>query len=267
MAINRQHFAETLGFLPQWHCPRCTSGTVKEVRKERVVLEPAYSQHEHSEDWWDPERMTQRFCARMVCTDASCGEIVFVTGQMIVSYGGYDDEHGGVEWIEELQPRAVYPAVPAFRMSGDWPKPVITELRHAFGHIWRDSGAAANRLRTAVECLLDHFKIKRAMMVMKGSTKKKVTLTLHDRILLFQKAKPEEGDLLLAVKWLGNAGSHADLLGISREAVLDGMMIMEHVLHLLFDKSGEEVTKLASKINKLKGPVAKKKKPKKLFGG
>ncbi len=60
------------------------------------MVEPAYSKLEHSEDYWDPSLMTQRFCARMICTDPSCGETVFAIGKMHTDYGGYyEDEEGG----------------------------------------------------------------------------------------------------------------------------------------------------------------------------
>jgi Domain of unknown function (DUF4145) len=101
------------------------------------------------------------------------------------------------------------------------------------------------------------FKSSEDALVAKGSTKKRSKLTLHDRIVAFRATNLDAADLLLAVKWLGNAGSHADMAGISRHDVLDGMEITEHVLHLLFDKSGQAVTKLAKSINKRKGPLPK----------
>lgn len=257
MAINRSHFAQEFTSFPNWNCPCCANGTLHEVLAKRLIEEPAYSKNQHPEDWWEPEHTISRFSALMRCTTSTCGEFVFVTGRAGIAYYGSDEE--GEHWADEFEPAFGFPAITVFRLKQDWPEPVLTELRRSFAHVWRDPGAAANRLRTAVECLLDHLKVKKVSLVTKAGVTKKNKLKLHDRIVAFRTKNAAAADLLLAVKWLGNAGSHADLQEISREAVLDGMQIMEHVLHLLFDNTGAAVVKLAASINKKKGPVTKKK--------
>jgi hypothetical protein len=255
MTINRPYFAASLSAFPSWNCPHCEIGLLKELPKERQLVEPTYSKREHNEDWWEPEHIRQRFSAQLQCNNHRCGEIVFVVGESTTHYGGGDEE--GEHWYETFEPRAAYPAVAVFRLKAEWPKSVTRELSLAFGHIFGDAGAAANRLRTAVECLLDHLGVKKATLVANGTKKKKVKLNLHRRIEAFKLKNPEAAGLLLAVKWLGNAGSHADLKGVTRDDVLDGMDMMQLALHLLFDKSSAAVQKLAKSINKKKGPVKK----------
>ena len=53
---------------------------------------------------------------------------------------------------------------------------------------------------------------------------------------------------LLAVKWLGNAGSHAD--NISREKVYDAFDIIEAVLKDVFSRDYSKVAKPADAIIK-----------------
>lgn len=254
MNIDRSKFREKFSGMPAWHCPTCATGTLHEVTKERLIAEPAYSKAEHIEDWWGPEHIINRYCARMQCANPACGEFVFVIGSSdLEPY--YSEE--GEEWSDRFQPTAAYPYIPVFRLRDDWPGSVQQELKLAFANIWSDAGASANRLRTAVECLLDFLKVKKISVSTKFTPPKKIKLSLHDRIIVFKSNNIPAAELLLAIKWLGNAGSHTDLKGISRDAVLDGMELMEHVLHLLFDKNTAAISKLAKSINKKKGPIYK----------
>jgi len=244
--------------MPAWSCPRCNTGILHEAVNGRAVAEPHYSKEIHKEEWWEPEHINNRFCLRMVCSNPNCGEIVFVIGESdLVSY---HDDKGDEQWDDRFQPHAAYPSIPVFRIVDDWPESVQRELTLAFANIWNDAAASANRLRTAVECLLDHIKVKKITISSKLTPPKRVKLSLHDRIISFRSKNGEAADVLLAIKWLGNAGSHADLRGISREAVLDGMELMEHVLHLLFDSKAKNVSKLVKSINKKKGPIVPPKK-------
>jgi hypothetical protein len=59
-------------------------------------------------------------------------------------------------------------------------------------------------------------------------------------------------ELLLAVKWIGNTGSHAT--EISRVAVMDAYDMLEHCLDLLYGEKKDLMT-LAKAINRKKGPL------------
>jgi hypothetical protein len=56
---------------------------------------------------------------------------------------------------------------------------------------------------------MDHLKIPSTQQAASGKVE---VLALHKRIVLFKNGNPELGDLLLAVKWLGNYGSHGSEL-------------------------------------------------------
>ena len=79
-------------------------------------------------------------------------------------------------------------------------------------------------------------------------------VNLHNRIVAFKAAKPEyavAADLVLAVKWLGNVGSHDHRLRISD--VLDGVEILDHTLEQIYDSSREEIRRRAADIAARKG--------------
>ena len=84
-------------------------------------------------------------------------------------------------------------------------------------------------------------------------------VSLHNRIENFRSAKPQYADaagLLLAVKWIGNVGSHDDRLQISD--VLDGIEILDYTLALVYDDTADEIKKKAAEITARKGIPARR---------
>lgn len=82
---------------------------------------------------------------------------------------------------------------------------------------------------------------------------KLIFLNLHSRINLLPEKYGELKELLLAIKWLGNAGSHADS-PISIDDVMDAYQLIDHVLQELYVQKGKKAKALAKLINKKKGP-------------
>jgi hypothetical protein len=82
---------------------------------------------------------------------------------------------------------------------------------------------------------------------------KRIFLTLHSRISLLPAKHSELGQLFLAIKWLGNAGSHADS-PINVDDVMDAYDLLDHALQELYEQKAKKVNALAKKINKKKGP-------------
>lgn len=81
----------------------------------------------------------------------------------------------------------------------------------------------------------------------------RVRLSLHDRIVLFEKARADQGKALRATKWLGDAGIHSGEL--ERKDIFDMFDIVEKVLYDLYAGHAKSLTKLIDAVNKAKGPV------------
>lgn len=62
---------------------------------------------------------------------------------------------------------------------------------------------------------------------------------------------------MVAVKHLGNAGSHAGEK-VARKDVFDGFDILERVLNDMYTDHETELAKMVAQINKRKGPRKKK---------
>jgi hypothetical protein len=78
------------------------------------------------------------------------------------------------------------------------------------------------------------------------------TTTLHKKIEAFRQIKPEVGDHLLAIKWIGNSGSHAAIL--TKKDLLDAYELMEFSLQQLYRDRERRLNRLSQEINLQKGP-------------
>jgi len=77
----------------------------------------------------------------------------------------------------------------------------------------------------------------------------------YTRIVNLAERDKELSESLLAVKWLGNVGSHSDEL--SREDIFDAFDILDVILDDLFVRNRARVKNLVTAINKNKGPAKK----------
>jgi len=131
-------------------------------------------------------------------------------------------------------------------------------IRTAFVSSWGAYEAAANQIRVALELLLTERRIPR--YTSKDGRRK--VLTLHSRIDKFaatSSAKTRHlGELMKAVKRLGNVGSHcsADGRGKLRKAdVYDALDLLQYVVDELYSKPSTKMARLAKQINRRKGPA------------
>ena len=62
-------------------------------------------------------------------------------------------------------------------------------------------------------------------------------------------------DLILAIKWLGNAGTHDGGAKVTLDDVMDAYELTDHILQEVYSPKLAKLHKLAKKVNKQKGPV------------
>jgi hypothetical protein len=62
----------------------------------------------------------------------------------------------------------------------------------------------------------------------------------------------------LAIKWLGNEGSHEGVGELKTDDLLDGFELFEHVIDQVCTKRTEKLKRLAANINRRKGSVRRK---------
>jgi len=172
-----------------------------------------------------------------------------MTGYGNVEYINYydqvSDQHEEA-LIEEFTPTFFHPTLNIFRISENCPELVKNEIIDSFKLFWFDLPSCANKVRTSLELLLNEQKVNKTT-----STKKGRRLKLHERIVEYKKKNEQVADFLLAIKWIGNTGSHIGTL--ERNDLLDAYELLDFSLSKLYDNKETELEKLQREINKRKG--------------
>jgi len=212
---------------------------------ETAASKLAHDTHEE----WEPDWIEGYFVAELRCRSRKCGEVHVVAGDHRVS-GDYENDEYNNRFISEFRLRWASPPLPILDIPTRTPTSVSEAITAATAIVWADPDSAANRLRVAVEDLLTSFKVARWTST-KG--KKRRLVSTHERIERFRQIKPEAAEALMAVKWIGNDGSHNS--GLSAEDVLEGIELFGFALRLLFDESDRLRAKRIAEINRKKRSV------------
>jgi hypothetical protein len=254
MPVDRELLSEyiTSRGAPNWACPRCGGGHYRLVPDSLFRSWTADTQEASSELAFEASWVEQRFVAALKCDNKKCGEIAVVAGTGRVDE--FPDEHLTEMLYEDVfYPKYFSPSPSLISIPANCPFEVVTELRYAFVVAWSDYASAGNRIRAAVERLMDALRIQKQTVNGRG---KRHAITLHERITKTKGRYTAAHDALLAIKWLGNAGSHTDSL--TRDDVFDALDIFESVLSDLYSKHPSAIRRLVKSVNARKGPVAKR---------
>ena len=249
MALKRQLWKPPFAVFPSWPCPACEIGTVALLDGSLTIVETGPSKEAHDHEAWEPTWIEERFIAMLTCNNVNCMESVAVSGRTR-HVEDHDYERQEHNWTRLYKPESFSEALPVFSIPDTCPDSIEHELKRAFSLIWSDIGSSANRLRSAIEVLLDERRIRKTTQ---NSSGKRIPLTLHQRIALFRSKNIDAAVPLEAVKWLGNVGSHASLDALTIDELLDGFELFEHAIERVYVRRDEQLRKLAGVINKQKG--------------
>jgi len=246
--MNRTLWIQTLSkhSCPAWPCPVCRKGTLALIPKSLVYKETVESKRAHDHEAWDPDWITYKFTAWAECRHPTCKQEFAIAGTGGV--GPEFDADGGYEWEDYFSPMFCQPMPGMIDIPSKCPEDVRDELQEAFALFWSNRAACAGRIRVALESLMNHLGVPKRKKEKNG---RYFDLSLHARIDAFSKTKSTVGSQLMALKWLGNAGSHSS--EVSKNDLLDAFEIMEHSLGEIIDKRSEKVASLAKKLTKKHG--------------
>lgn len=241
--------------LPRWVCPTCGKDTLKIKKDTFNSVETSGSRKAHGDEEWEPQWTEYVYSCLLVCSNEVCKDVVANSGEGFVDLDVDYDENGQPEqkWGTFFRPKYFYPHLKLFSLPEGVPKDVVEEINQSFELFFCNPPSASNHIRIALENLLTYMKVKRY----ETRNGKKIFLNLHKRIDLIPLKYQSLKDFCLAIKWLGNAGSHSDKK-ITLDDVMDAYEIMDEVLRGLFEKKQEHIKKLVKTINKTKGPKGKK---------
>lgn len=226
---------------PPWPCPSCAKGILILDPRTFVAHETAPSKAAHSHDAWEVDWIDYRFSAW--CTCPSCKQKVSISGRGgVVANPDYESNEYTFE--DEFDTWIWNPMPDIIDLPAKCPDAIAIALKESFALHSFQPPASASRLRVALELLMDSEGVPRDNVSAKG---KKTELTLHARLETYSKSSVEIGPHLMALKWLGNAGSHFSNVAVTD--ILDAYEVMEHALHEIIDKRSQAVAKLAKKLN------------------
>lgn len=225
----------------KYTCPSCGRGLLVPDKSTLFDVEPAFSERAHQLEEWDPDWIERRFSYRSVCNNDDCKEVATVSGR-----GGVDqgyDYNGDSEFYDFRRIETFFPAPDLIAIPRDAPQAVETLLKKSFVLYWVDTSAAANAMRASLEALMDEMKVPTTQKTKKG---KIVPLYLHSRIELWSKTHQEYANLCLALKEVGNLGSHGE--AVREKHFFGALEIYSHVLRQLFENDAAKMKELAKSI-------------------
>jgi hypothetical protein len=246
--VNRSLWTRSIDkhYCPPWPCPICSSGTLSLVPKSLAYEETADSVRAHKDENFDPEWIEYSFTAWAQCSHARCKQKFAIVGS-----GGVEPEYqedGDWAWEAFFRPMFCYPMPNLIAIPDKCPDVITGELRSAFSVFWSNPEACAGRIRVALELILNHLGVPKRR---KSNNGRFFDLSLHARIDAFAAKETVVGPQLMALKWLGNVGSHDG--EVSNADLLDAFEILEHALSEILERRSARVTALAKKLVKKHG--------------
>ncbi|CAM2789336.1 DUF4145 domain-containing protein [Janthinobacterium lividum] len=246
------HLPFTEQHVPKWPCPTCRNGHLTLAPKTLSYKQTFESSQDQDHEYWEPDWVRYVFSCLFTCSNADCKQAITCCGDGRVNYFEFeDDEHGWRQTTDDVfTPKYFNPPLVLMDIPANCPAEVTANLTKSFALYFADPGAALNCARAAVEALLTALGIKR-FTIAKG---KRRLIFLHQRIPLLPKKYEELKEMLLAVKWLGNAGSH-DGDKLNSGDVRTTYDLLEHALSEIYEGKGKKLKAIAKKVNKKKGPL------------
>ena len=240
------------GRIPAWRCPACNAGILTVIDGSFREEERAHSRKARDHEAWEPEWIQFVYSCMLKCPNSTCEEVVTSGGTGQLDWEGGHDFDGSPEqnWFSIYQPKFFMPHLKLFEIPPDTPDNVASELNESFGLFFQSSSSASNHVRVALENVLNDLKVARYTT----NNGRRNFISLHNRIQSLPQKFDEIKELCLAVKWLGNAGSHSNH-EVTMDDVLDAYELMQTVLDRLYNSKSKSIEKLAKAVNKKKGPV------------
>ena len=224
------------GDYPSLPCPHCRAP----LNFDNESLSVRTSAHNVDlVDHTDIDEALSGFSAWLICGHSKCGQHVAVTG--LCTYRYAYDEKGDTITERVFSPKTLLPGPPLIALASDIPKSVRGMLLSSFDLFWLDSESCANRLRVALELILED----QGLPATDADGK---LVSLHRRIDDWHST---HGALtvatsLMAIKWLGNDASHKT--GISRTRLVDAYDIFSLLLKRLYPPDERDIDELAENI-------------------
>ena len=220
--------------LPAWRCPACLNETLEIVPDSFKTAETSETATCRDKFWFDEEMAKGVFSCLLRCSRQACREHVALSGQ-VISLEEFNDEMTERWYQSGYRPMHFYPPLPLFLPPEKCPAEIFDMLTEISALIPAHPASAVNIMRTVLEMILDIIWVPRenAELNKKGE---KIRLTTHQRICDYSAMLEPKNDAFMALKWLGNHGSHGGSK-VTRSAIVDACVVIGDLIEFVFFES------------------------------
>jgi hypothetical protein len=191
-----------------WRCSYCGTGSLQ-------LLEKLESKRSFHRIW-------------LKCTNPECKKQFHAVGK-VKSLGDGDEVGSKYFRIDDykLYPAHFQPEVILFELPITLGDDIKTKLIKSFNHFWYDLDACANKIRQAIELIIEE--------------KNGIGSNLDQKIASLRTSLGESlANTILALKWIGNEGSHIGR-PFTREEILNAFGLLVDVLNKLYPDELENI--------------------------
>lgn len=236
--ISRAFFSD---MQVEWPCPACGQKTLQIIKESFALNDTLDTARYSCEIWFEPEMHSSIFSCMSRCSRKQCGEIVACIGQSGWEQNGWDEKSHNEQYHQWYKPISFVPTLHPFELPEQCPEEITQPIVASFSIFLIQPSAAANLIRISVERMLT------AMGVAERNDKDK-RIPLHNRLEMLSELYSSFSKPLMAIKFLGNAGSHT-YDGVKIEDIEDAFEIMEYVLNDLFSGRKESIEVLTKRLS------------------
>lgn len=224
----------------EWPCPSCGQITMQILKDSFTIKSNLATLQQQDMEWFEADMEISVFSCMASCSRRNCGEVVACIGE----------SQGGMYWDENYQkdifyrmhrPVSFFPTLSPVVITEKCPPEIAGPLCASFSLFLMQPGSAANLIRIAVEQLLTAIGIPKL-------DDKNRRINLHQRIETVDGQYISYKDTLMAVKFLGNAGSHT-YDEVTVEDIEAAFEMMQYMINDLFSGHKESIEVLTRRIH------------------
>ncbi len=246
--INRNYWQESFkkGEFPHWNCPACKKSFLTFVPNGIKEFETAESLERRNDFDWSETEIKETFIGILKCNNVKCEQIYTITGDAcmdVVCEENEISENTEYKYFRKYYPVNINPPLHIFELPFDTPIDVEIEILTAFKLFWTDKPSCGNQIRKVVEAIMDDKRVQKTKLA-----NRKEKLSLHQRINKFKEKNEDIAETLLAIKWIGNSGSH--LGNFDTEEILDGLELLDEAINNLYNRDKNRTKEIRKRVLK-----------------
>ncbi len=236
----------------KWYCPHCKVGMLK-VDKEKFQKCETNKSKQSKEDIYGEKDVTEYLFSGILSCNYCFDIVAFIGVGDLANYEAEEINNNPTSYesrveyipitVDRFFPKYFYPPVNLFQINENCPDEITCKIVKSFELFWCDLNASANKSRIVVENIIHDIDNE-----VKGNS---LNSKIKNSVALPEKVK----EYLLAIKWIGNSGSHNDS-ELSRNDMIDAYKLLEKSIEILYENENE-LNDISKEINNKKEPRSK----------